>query len=258
MCALIPYPQLNGCSIVSVRDSSSLPLPSANLASKRLCFPAILDSQPSRFMTSPIRLAAAKAPQLTPFVPAPPFAQDAPSFQQDLFSKISSLLRLPWSLLKLVLHLGMLRTLEPRLLAPRQKSKRKAPANAQTSSSQQRRTDSGPTANSPAMVGVGPSGATADAAAAASDTVFHLSLVNIRVVNYSSLVDKGAGAGAAASDVWFFVRGVHSSAAPTAPLRPLEVSTKRPVKKAFSHLACRFCKAEQWKPRRTLTARLTA
>jgi hypothetical protein len=96
-------------------------------------------------------------------------------------------------------------------------------------------------ANTPAVFGVGPSSATAGAAAAASQSVFHPSLINIPNVNFGSVLDNNTVSSASATDVWFFVHGVNSDAVPTSPPEPSEMSIKRPDKMEFSHLACRFC-----------------
>ncbi|KAJ7794573.1 hypothetical protein B0H14DRAFT_2621774 [Mycena olivaceomarginata] len=101
-------------------------------------------------------------------------------------------------------------------------------------------------ADTPAVFGVGPSSATAGAAAAASQSVFHPSLINIPNVNFGSVLDNNTVSSASATDVWFFVRGVNSNAVPTSPPEPSEMLIKRPDKMEFSHLACRFCSLERW------------
>ncbi|KAF7330238.1 putative AC transposase [Mycena venus] len=95
----------------------------------------------------------------------------------------------------------------------------------------------------PAVFGVGPSTTFAAAAATASESVSHPGLPQ---ANLGSLIDKPTTSGAAATDVWFFVRGAHTDVAPNV-LPPLsEMVPIRPDKKEFSHLSCRFCPLEKW------------
>ncbi|KAJ6631140.1 hypothetical protein B0H10DRAFT_1938681 [Mycena sp. CBHHK59/15] len=110
-----------------------------------------------------------------------------------------------------------------------------------------RHLDPGPAPDAPSVFGVGPSTSAVDAAATASDSVFHPSLVNIPGINFGSLLEKPTGSGASATDVWTFVCGVHTDAAPPTPLLPLEMTPIRPDKKKFSHLACRCCSLDKWR-----------
>lgn len=90
--------------------------------------------------------------------------------------------------------------------------------------------------DAPAVFGVGPSTAEAAAAAsAASEPVYHPSFTNIPGVNLGSLLDKAEKSSAAATDVWYFVRGVHSSAkVESLPEREV-LSTDWPLKATYSH-----------------------
>ncbi|KAJ6615846.1 hypothetical protein B0H10DRAFT_1949585 [Mycena sp. CBHHK59/15] len=125
--------------------------------------------------------------------------------------------------------------------ASRQRKKRKAPTGSESSPSR-RRVDPAPTG--PAVFGVGPSTASA-AAAAASDYVSHPSLPS---ANLGSLVNKPATSGAAATDVWFFIRGVDTPVAPEKlpEPQPSDMEETRLDKKVFPYLACRFCPVEKW------------
>ncbi|KAJ7303017.1 hypothetical protein DFH08DRAFT_986961 [Mycena albidolilacea] len=86
------------------------------------------------------------------------------------------------------------------------KRKRKVPAN--TESNSRRRLDNDPDTEAPAIFGVGPSTASADAASAASKNVFHPAFANIPGLNLGSRLTKSDKNTAGASDVGYFVRGM--------------------------------------------------
>ncbi|KAJ6597887.1 hypothetical protein B0H10DRAFT_1959640 [Mycena sp. CBHHK59/15] len=129
----------------------------------------------------------------------------------------------------------------------RPKRKRRSQNQDAEPSRSRRRTDSSPAPNAPSVYGVGPSAAAADAGERASESVFHPSLVNIPGVDFGSLLDKRTSSSASATDVWYFVRGVHTDAKPATPLSEIEMTPKRPDRKEFSHVACRFCPLDKWR-----------
>ncbi|KAF8143845.1 hypothetical protein K438DRAFT_1993386 [Mycena galopus ATCC 62051] len=123
--------------------------------------------------------------------------------------------------------------------APRRNRRRNVNENENANRNARSRRRVASTSNSapaPAVFGVGPSTANA-ATIAASESISHPSLPS---TNLGSLLDKPTTSGAAATDVWYFVLGVHSSVALDSLPEKSEMTEKRPDKE-FSHLACRLC-----------------
>ncbi|KAJ7749161.1 hypothetical protein B0H16DRAFT_1691945, partial [Mycena metata] len=99
--------------------------------------------------------------------------------------------------------------------------------------------------DAPAVFGVGPSSyESSSAAASASDTVFHPAFTNIPDINLGSVLDKPTTNGSAATDVGYFMRGVHTDATPTALPEREVISSRRPDKKEFE---CTLEKYTTWK-----------
>lgn len=96
---------------------------------------------------------------------------------------------------------------------------------------------SGPDA--PAVFGVGPSSEAASGTS--TEPVFHPAFTNIPGVNLGSALDKNDTDGTVASDVWYFMRGVHTRAKLASLLERETLTTKRPEPTEFAYLSCRLC-----------------
>jgi len=87
----------------------------------------------------------------------------------------------------------------------------------------------------PAVPGVGPS-----TNPSAAGPAVHPAFVQT-YTSLGSLVEKGSGRTQGASDVWYFVRGLHSIVRLDTLPEKETLCEKRPDSKEFSHLGCRLC-----------------
>lgn len=89
----------------------------------------------------------------------------------------------------------------------------------------------------PAVHGVGPTTSTAFSGPSLPHPAFQLQLGR-------SIIEKGknsSGKTTGASDVWYFVRGLHSNIRPATLPETESLSEKQPDPSNFMHLGCRLC-----------------
>jgi hypothetical protein len=107
-------------------------------------------------------------------------------------------------------------------------------------------TSSGPTQlpghlgnSAPAVYGVGPHSLEPNENTAPT---FHLVFTNSQATSgYGSLMDPGRGRTTAATDVWYFVRGLTSREKPDILPRSEKMSQERPNRREFDFLGCKLC-----------------